>query len=59
MNLDGGNDMPEYGPFIEYCCETYVHHSVIGIVMIAMAAVSVIGMTTVGVLVHHFTKSGS
>lgn len=51
--------MSEYGPFIEYCCETYVHHSVIGIVMVAMAAVAVIGMVTVGVLVHEFTKIGS
>ena len=27
--------MVEYGPFIEYCCETYIHHYVMNIAIAA------------------------
>lgn len=51
--------MPQYGPFVEVFCETYVHHAVLEIVIGAMGVVAVAGMVTVGVLVRKFTKSGS
>lgn len=25
--------MPEYGPFIEYCCELYIHHDVVNAIV--------------------------
>ena len=28
--------MCEYGPFIEYCCETYIHHDVLNIAVAAV-----------------------
>lgn len=34
--------MVEYGPFIEYCCELYIHHYVLNIVIAAVFAFSVL-----------------
>lgn len=52
----GGNVMPQYGPFVEVFCETYVHHSVLNILVVGMSLVAVLGMVTVGLIVHRFTK---
>ena len=48
--------MPQYGPFVEVFCETYVHHSVLNILVVGMSLVAVLGMVTVGLIVHRFTK---
>lgn len=48
--------MPQYGPFVEVFCETYVHHSVLIITIGLAVLLSIVGMVTVGVMVHHFTK---
>lgn len=48
--------MPQYGPFVEVFCETYVHHSVLNITVVLAILLSIVGMSSVGVMVHHFTK---
>ena len=44
--------MVEYGPFIEYCCEVYVHHTVVDVVVIVLAFMSLL----VAVLLCYFFK---
>ena len=34
--------MVEYGPFIEYCCDVYVHHTVVDVVVIVLAFMSLL-----------------
>lgn len=34
--------MPQYGPFVEVFCETYVHHSVLNIAVVFMLIFSVV-----------------
>ena len=48
--------MVEYGPFIEYCCELYVHHTVLNAVVggvIALAAVIILG---IGIIAYQYSK---
>lgn len=48
--------MVEYGPFIEYCCELYIHHTVLNIIAAAMIILCFV--TTLGVAwyVHRISK---
>lgn len=49
--------MPEYGPFIEYCCELYIHHDVVNaIVGVAIVFLSVLLVIGTALLTHHLTK---
>ena len=45
--------MVEFGPFIEYCCETYIHHDVMNIAIATAIIVCVVLSVTVILL---FTK---
>lgn len=48
--------MVEYGPFIEYCCELYVHHTVLNAVVggvIVLAAVVILG---IGIIAYKYSK---
>lgn len=48
--------MPEYGPFIEYCCELYIHHDIVNAIVAAVMCLSVLLVLGTALLTHHLTK---
>lgn len=54
----GGYVMPQYGPFVEVFCETYVHHAVLNIIVISLIVMCVLVTSAVAIIVHRITKKG-
>lgn len=48
--------MVEYGPFIEYCCELYVHHYVLNIIVAALMVFSGLLVLGTNLLTYHLAK---
>ena len=48
--------MPQYGPFVEVFCETYVHHAVLNLIVISLIVLCVLVTSAVAIIVHRITK---
>lgn len=48
--------MVEYGPFIEYCCELYVHHTVLNAVVGGVIALAAVLILSIGFLALRYVK---
>ena len=48
--------MVESGPFIEYCCELYIHHDVMNIVIAAVMVFSALLVFGIGIFAYYFSK---
>ena len=48
--------MVEYGPFIEYCCELYVHHYVLNIIVAVLMVFSGLITLAFSLLSYHLGK---
>ena len=48
--------MVEYGPFIEYCNELYIHHDVMNIVIAAVMVLFVIQIFGICTIAYQFLK---
>ena len=46
--------MVEYGPFIEYCCELYVHHYVLNIIVAALMVFSGLLVLGTNLVTYYF-----